>query len=679
MVEEVYLNIFIEGWFLAMNKFIELKESNLSRINYISELGKKDYEYFLNDIDALNVNITFYTLLTNLEELEKLELCRIIISYNIDIQKKFIDDNYDLFLAVIKTTKKIHINTNVLKEILLLGIKLDNIDYINFIFDLISNILENDHVKMTLESFYAKFNNVEYKEELFSYKLYTLISLHSIFFDVKSSKVLWVNFLNAFFEYNVNFASKLFVFKDHIKSAKISNNLTSIILTMIKEGIIISKGRSSFEENFIMDILILISSEELSKVKSKDGLDFQKIIKDFSTQNNLEYLNWSFDGASLYPDENTCYNNIVFNDRMVLKKGNKFLIRGHRGIFTSGNISEENIKIGETVSFFEILSDYNTSLSNLEMKLNRINSLNEALNYFKKILSHEFNYNIFEKGTLTDDNDDINFLYSKHDEKLVISNEIYDFNKVNIILQAFKKLKESIIKINLITDDISMSTFLDMCIPSSVQKNPNELLIYVDCILNSINEINIKNHFHLHEVIFLSLNYYYFEKNKGESKFKYVSIIQALQQYLNQINNNNYDIENILLFSSGKFNESKYNLKDFLTFIHLNIMENSLEVANLFQFCINDLKDLHDIESVVVRFSNFNNNYIQIDNEKYTINEIIFRELFLNEEVEFFITPEKKHKIISCKHAFFNKNTKRVYLMPNFFEDIFEIINGKTG
>lgn len=516
MVEEVYLNIFIEGWFLAMNKFIELKESNLSRINYISELGKKDYEYFLNDIDALNVNITFYTLLTNLEELEKLELCRIIISYNIDIQKKFIDDNYDLFLAVIKTTKKIHINTNVLKEILLLGIKLDNIDYINFIFDLISNILENDHVKMTLESFYAKFNNVEYKEELFSYKLYTLISLHSIFFDVKSSKVLWVNFLNAFFEYNVNFASKLFVFKDHIKSAKISNNLTSIILTMIKEGIIISKGRSSFEENFIMDILILISSEELSKVKSKDGLDFQKIIKDFSTQNNLEYLNWSFDGASLYPDENTCYNNIVFNDRMVLKKGNKFLIRGHRGIFTSGNISEENIKIGETVSFFEILSDYNTSLSNLEMKLNRINSLNEALNYFKKILSHEFNYNIFEKGTLTDDNDDINFLYSKHDEKLVISNEIYDFNKVNIILQAFKKLKESIIKINLITDDISMSTFLDMCIPSSVQKNPNELLIYVDCILNSINEINIKNHFHLHEVIFLSLNYYYFKKTRGK-------------------------------------------------------------------------------------------------------------------------------------------------------------------
>lgn len=662
----------------------------LSRSNFINELSRD--ENAINYSEEIITEIIHFYLSNELYDYEMIELIRLLIKNNIDIEKSQAEKlDIDILLNVILKTKKLHIPSNILAIILP---KLQKITDVNKTLYILEHILENSNkisnIKILNDTIYAVIK--ENQNKIINLQcLYDLTAYLTICIDNFSNiKLLWEILTNIITESDfkdLKFQS-WYKFRNIISNYPLSHKsiIQFITLTYQGTGLNNKKGPHKLEENYSNYLLLYLCANGEESIRTQlTSLD----IRPFIEENNMKFLSWCLDGDQVkyFPNKDLALLNIEYNDRLILQKDNQLLVRGKKEIFCNANDLEREANNNLGISYFKIfeINHILESFSDKINKLNYIEALRFLVNTYTLLQKNGFMLNIFEKGAFCDFHNDFLFKFSKNDKLFIIDSETY-VSPQNI--EAFTKsmitaLCQSNEKLNFYELYSERLSELQITVIPNI-KSSLKTISFLSILVDYIEQKNISmtntNPFKFEECKLLSIaKYASIEKSFSD----YSKEIRFLPYYLNLYNSDiKFGNDRYLLFSKvdlklSNLSEAIDTLKNSCSnFISFSLIE------KLFMRIKKNIDDnlshlvLTDCVNVELESSYNDDDSILINKFKYELNELSFFEFFKDRVVSQ-ISYDQLLKIKNYSNVYFCQNI--IIVFPQVIEKVYEIIEYKPN
>lgn len=697
MFKHFYKNIAFKYSDLEFYKDIK----GLSRSNFINQLQE--------NIEIIKVDkiaeIVQYFLENDLYDYEKIELFRLILFIGLDVDIcNFIEDNFDIVINVIFSMESVKWTGKTLSKILdkmgSIESKNKSIRFISHILSISKNMPVNTEIQNKIYSLLSiSFNEITNKDIQNVFDLICYFTLYENSFPRISQ--VWKNILKheCIVDNKCVIDCKGWYKYRYIIDCNpiLDKNILFFLNTVLDEHSVAddSKLAHSLETEFSLYLVSFLydGTSFLPTITS----DLKDAIKQRAIKENNLLLLWLCDGAEYLIDRKLALKNIQLNDRLILKKGTELLVRGQKKILLSAQDIVEEKWGSHTFDKYYAIYKLEETLCDYENKM-KDKSCIEALITCEKIIScmeKDGLVNVFEKGTLTQSNDEIKFKYSKFDEVFII-NETENIN--NIAEELYYKMFYNLCEIKLepykLGFDLeftSESIFSDI-VPqhrifyrSQKSVNKDRVIFYLRNFIENMKKVLSKN---------TRINLYQMEQLKIES------ILQVVKKYKIKLPSiyNNWKEQLIVLDIYNGYYEKDYdkyilykkcetrcnNLVEFI-----NIIEKSISGNLSFNF-IKDVKEficniLQKVQEKITAPENFvlvdpkfsiNDEKVEIQGKEYSFNTLKCIKLFessefeiLNEEIAFFME--------SNKLIFFYDNI--LISVPLVFSRILDIVNGKSG
>ncbi|MBN1998235.1 RNA-directed DNA polymerase [candidate division KSB1 bacterium] len=289
----------------------------------------------------------------NLENCEKEILFHIMFKDNVYINEKyFTNENTDIIIKVINTELKKNIPNSIILFLFENIEQISLLERIRLIYRVIffNNIVEdviaklkNAFITSILEEIGSNqadkftlsiFKNINKNDELeIAYQFYQLLCLFSITKDSTWSdslpaiiKHIWTNFLFYINCNNPIFSANSLSWVKLIDKIDLNISIINVVIaSKVDDNFVDIKAiYPKLYEDFYDGVLYSFyfknkDKKNLSAVLSQTA---KSVIEDLIRKENLVFLEWlQNDNTSLYPDKKTCIQNIIQNERLVLKQG----------------------------------------------------------------------------------------------------------------------------------------------------------------------------------------------------------------------------------------------------------------------------------------------------------------------------------------------------------------------
>ncbi len=463
----------------------------LSRSNLLTSLMRNNSTF--SDYENL---FRTYISIEDLSIYEKKELYRLVLSKGININGfQVTDEDYKIIVDLILNIpdkKNIIWTENLFITIL---DKIQNEDDKVYAINLLDRILLKSN-EIINTNYYCElifsiinlneFGNINSKDTLQSF--YNLVSYSTLFIpELAKINALW-NKLLSFNLDSIN-QSKFFAFLSNKNLSNINiKNIFVILIQLFKEESFIRGNKATNLEYEFAYYLFL-------ELYNSDKAFFQNIIDNYSgkmkelkiqieklaTEKNAMALLWSLDDRTDFLLENVqTYKNMEINNRLILKKDNEILIRGPKEIFDNSSYTLENM-VGDKNYAYKIinfgintLTDYQTMIKN--------KGFIDIISYSHRVLLliKDTPVNIFERGTLIQEDLIINFSFSKNDKKFLVDFTEIPATNDAIILKMIDFISQ--IDWNHIFDntdyELNNKVFKSIIVPKFIKKNKDATVMY---------------------------------------------------------------------------------------------------------------------------------------------------------------------------------------------------------
>lgn len=435
----------------------------------------------------------------------RIEILRTLLITGLEVNYNYLEDNdINEIIKLSKYTKNILWNNEVLNRVLNTSLNsVNKMEGLEFIETLLNNSgkinckLVADHIFSLIKDRKIDIENSKEMQTFFN-----CIAFASLFLETQSQlQELWNS--EQIISFKVECREWL-KYKGLIDVNRINNTqLILFIIAVLRGQNLSGKKVSENEKEYCLYLLIYLTQND-SKFFN-DNAELKEIALDIAEKNKLEFLKWTINSASYYPDSNVAIKNIEINNRMIMinNETNELLVRGNKEIFedTENIIKEE----WDTEDIYYKIYKISSYLEDFDSKIKKKNGLKEIIQFSNSIFGsfhNESTVNVFEQGTFCNDDDNVYLKYSKHDKKIIAkfseSNSIDEYEKkdeivIEKMLERIKTVKgnEKIFKdtyIDFTFSDLDKYFFpkykhvkKEKFIPlffSNCQKSPKDLNIY---------------------------------------------------------------------------------------------------------------------------------------------------------------------------------------------------------
>lgn len=667
------------------------KINGLSRANFITSMSNNYSNSSLNLTEIINFFLSEVLTLH-----ERKELLRLLLLSGLEVQLSSLgESDYLLMLELLESIEYINWNQSILKVIL--G-KIQDIDDKKKALEIIEKVLTKSRNmpenRLLVEIVYSiVYQNYEsFKNTLDSQIFFNLIAYCTLYIDSEQQVVLlWRKLLlstegkkiteNAWYKYSL-------LINQNVIS---TNTVISFLVTSFQKSSKIGGcAVKEHEKNYSLYLFLYLNNLEYMKNKITTGL--YDLVKRIAEEKNIEFLSWCCNDAKYFLEANISIKNIEINDRVILKKGAQILVRGSYDMFDSSDtIIEEKWDTG--ISKYYSIYNLDYVPADFDMKISGKN-LFEIFVFSYKIIKELKNkklVNIFERGSLSQFNDDIYFQYSHKDNWFIVDNEKKikcDIDAVvDIMIEKIKVSNSNVIQLEPNTS-LSSSNLFTQIIPNNLLKNNKKVRNnYFIEICKSISEIieqkklEIVNIYQLEEIKIKALSSCIESLGSKSS-----STIKALNKNLQ-----------ILYLYNGIY-EDRYN--DYLLYNKCNIkIDSLLDMINTFNESISknldfdfiveiqkEMKtqaqrfkekfgDLSNFKNVQIKVSN-KHKRIQIDSIERNPSELEYV-IFDGQYEKFELNEQELLSIADDEYLYLYKNI--LVKLPDLYHRSVEIVKNKDN
>ena len=671
-----YNNIIFKGTIDNLLFYKDIK--GLSKSNFINALSrniKKIPKAIILEI------INYYLSDNGLFDYEIIEIFRIVIISGIDVIKGvFLRLDTSIIFSIINNIKSLNICSNVLDDIISLIQKKRNDSVVLHVMD--NMLLKSESINgfnnfisliyITLINYGNEFKKINLQ------KVYNLAAFITLFVEEnEEGKIerIWEIFkdvddkdlnINEWYKYDRN--NK---YISNFTTVTIVNFLTTVFRG---DGTDSKTGKSLIEEQYAYSLILFLhdikTDEKIEQIKEK--------VSEIITKHNYQYLQWCNDQASFYPCRKIALSNLQYNNRLVLKKENKLLVRGIKGSFARfDNIqNEKDSFLGKGIEF--IIIDIQNKLENFNDKIDKktlFQSLEFICEIFDKFENKGKRLNIFERGAFSDDSDNFHYYYSFKDKKFVINetlsieiNDNYIFNNMILIIKE-KNIREHFY----INYNCAGRIFLDSFFPKHLT-NVKSKIDFIKSFLTFYHRKSRNNIYSLEYAKIMNLK----KNHSTQSEFK--SFCKFLNDYI-YLYSKDYESSVFL----GKVEIKKNNLLLLFDSLIKALKKNPVfdEKENFFveglkkevDF-INRLNPLDSFKKVNI--SNIKENYekVYIENKLYNVSDLKVYRIGISSNTEF-IDMRTIYSLLSSNNVYESNNILIVF--PRSFDSLIEMIEKKEG
>ncbi|MTI71426.1 MAG: hypothetical protein FH751_14365 [Firmicutes bacterium] len=539
------------------DSFMELQ--GLAKTNFLNQLyisnksiTNKKLEWILKQISNSNLEVYDYDLILHIMWSRK--DCFIETLFE-EIPDDIIDKN-------LRCSYNKEIPTYCNGKILqLLKDETNHVEFIIKLYNLIfKSKFDNEIIKEITNIFFDKmmrsveaYEVGEFVPEYFKMNLiidhyYQLLCVFSLIHeptDLKDVEVLWrwiINHCNKYLDETSINHTKWLQAEDLLINVINNRNLSAHLTLNSEGGFTNGKDKLKLYNKFISNVLILRFDTSISC--QDDIIDgdnnVENEIKKFITKNKIEFLRWVYEDKKkvrMYPSQEVCKKNIIYNDRVLLVKDNKLMIRTKSKYLTEDfeHIKYEKKELekwtnneygyvifdythSNIISLNKFLSESNDFINLLQ---NGLSIRKRTLTFIKKYFDIELvkTVNIFEQGHKIECNEQLPFIPWSYYDKYFIIDELSDKiqnTKRNFDTLLMKSLKEQGLKLYSDKLEHNIENINDKIIPKSFYHYKWE---YINTLLETLNKdhINDSYYFELCKILTISV---FFERLPQDAKIK---------------------------------------------------------------------------------------------------------------------------------------------------------------
>lgn len=665
------------------------KISGLSRANFITSISNN---YQKSNIDLIEL-INFY-LSNTLVLHERRELLRLVLLSGSEVDLSFITENdYSIMLELLEFIEYVNWNQPILKIIL---DKIQDIDDKRKTLELIEKLLSKSRnmpenrllVDIVYSTVYQNYES--FKDTIDSQIIFNLIAYCTLYMGSEQHVVLlWTKLLllteGKRIEENLWYKYSTLINQNAINQ----NTVISFLVTSFRENSKIAGcAVKEHEQNYSLYLFLYLNNIDYMKDKIKE--DLCDLVKSVAEEKNIEFLSWCCNDAKYFLEADISIKNIEVNDRVVLKKGEQILVRGSRDMFDpSDEIVEE--KWGTGISKYYSIYGLDSVPADFDKKIKEKDLFEIFIFSYRiiKELKAKKLVNIFERGSLSESNDDIYLQYSHKDNWFIVDNE----NKIKCDIDAIidtmiEKIKTTNLKTVQLQPNISLNSnaLFTQIIPVSLLKNNKKARNhYFVEICKSIYEIFEKEKLKV-------INIYKFEEVKINALSSCIEYFDSRFPATIKVLSNN--LQTLYLYNGmyeERYNDyllySKCNLKIDSLLDMINTFNNSISKNLDFDFIIEIQKEM---KAQIERFkekigdlSNFKKVQVKVSNKykKFEIDGIVrnpstLEFVIFDGQYEKFELSEQELLSINDDDYLYMFNNILVKL-PDLYHKGFEIIKNK--
>ncbi|MEJ9227619.1 reverse transcriptase domain-containing protein [Priestia aryabhattai] len=340
-------------------------------------------------------------------------------------------------------------------------------------------------------------------------------------------KRVWENLITYV---NMNFREIEIDYNKWLKRTSIMNfeslakrNLNTILTIRIHDNFVDGNGdvdNLKLYDHFHTGIVLFLmevkdEKESITDYLNQEGID---IIKQIQQKYNLEFISWIIDetNVQMYPDKKIGQRNVIENDRIVLRRGNKLLVRISKKEVLDlefDYLKEVQVKAEEWLDgeYISIIFEYNredyasitqmlSREKNFYCYINKIIEIFDGINMFKDkfIQAKELFPNIIGDLDLIHKETLFPLIpFSNYDNKLVLSENISIDNNAKSFYKAFFNRAYSEIELFrgkpyvIKTKELNTNFF-----PKKIQDDAELKIIYLKHFIKVINKDKIENPFY---------------------------------------------------------------------------------------------------------------------------------------------------------------------------------------
>ena len=670
----------------------------LSRGNYLNELSKHIEE--INDDNHIKEIVDYY-LNQKLEEYELNEVLRIILISGIDCNIDFNKDNlFNLITNIVVNTKNIKWSENIFKKFLSQLQRVENCLQVVIILDkILENSLIIPDLNLIVNTIYAIIYSRKFETDR-NYKqyIYNLVTYLTLYLDNEDKiRAVWAKVVNYSEKNNMEIKyNDWYKYEKNINRSLIKDaGIVFFLIEVLNEyGMNREQGISEIEKECASYLIIFLFNDRKSIVHNNKLCELKNILE----RKKLVFLLWCLDKDVLYfPNEKIALKNLYLNNRIILKKEDKLIVRSTTNVINDTIIknkicinNEEEQWFRETKYSYAIIK-LDDKLLNLKDKLNNMDFY-DAIKFILKInkdsVYNNKYINVFEKGTFKNSSDKFYIDISKYDKYLVIDKnknvknckEKFIEELLNTLYTA--KIKDKIYDLGRV---YKISNFKIDFVPKRI-KDIEERFTYIEFLYNEIQS-TIKMYgedlYSIELSKILAINKF-ISKQKVTKYSKYIELFK----YYNSLYNNS--VEDFILYSKVA---SKYdNLEELINTVDMSINGNysdydelkgikmffeneKKKIINLFNKEDNVLEKISLFNRVEVN-SSLNEDEIKLEGKNTNIENLYYYEIGSETDVRML---EKKDIIGLINNNYIYLYNGIIVKVPEVIEKIIEIIENKEG
>lgn len=219
-----------------------------------------------------------------------------------------------------------------------------------FFNSILEQIKDNDHKRFVLSYLQNKDISILNDNIYRFYQLLCLFSITKIQSETLAKlRTVWENFISFSNSHNSNIDGYLHNWVRYVTNIDIDeSNINTIIVSKQEDSFLnIKQDKHGFFSEFyngvIYSLFIKLKSSLEFDISVLLKTDAKEVINKLVNDDKLVFLGWLSDNKTeLYPNRDICLNNIIENDRLVLKQDNKILVRLKKQIDNCNTIPDTN-------------------------------------------------------------------------------------------------------------------------------------------------------------------------------------------------------------------------------------------------------------------------------------------------------------------------------------------------
>ena len=417
--DEIYnLSGLNRGVFL--NKLLKFISENKLTDNLYEKLDKIIKYFFTISLNDYEIEILIHIMFKNNKLLNK----KYFNKNNLPIIQKVIETNTEkkvpneIIVYLLDNLQHIELSEKIsLIFRIIFNNKIENKIFIN-LRDLFFNTVLEDIGSSEPETYkLTVFKNVKKKDQIEKiYQYYQLLCLFSITksqtpkHQLENLKHLWTNFMSYTNDIEIKFVNHQLNWVKQIAKIELNENIANAIIASKPDDTFIDnkKDKSKLFANFYNGVIYSVyfkaqntKNIDLNKLLSKEA---KEAIKELIEKENLIFLKWLQDKRTrLYPNKEICLQNIIENERLVLKRDNEILVRIKTIINkneTRPNTDYSYIKVEEILEknehfksvIYKLPATYKSIINIIKQKDNLIEVIESILSIKKSIYEFKVNY-----------------------------------------------------------------------------------------------------------------------------------------------------------------------------------------------------------------------------------------------------------------------------------------------